>query len=147
MVTNDPVTGVNTATGDDADTWILRYDKQGGTVLDLSPLPVGSTCQSPNLLFTGTQADCQAQITSLGLTNPAPAVPQAMCDAAQLKVLHAMLILSANAGLMTQQAADALWADAQAVGFTTAQLNAVDANCTAAGITAAQITDEVASLP
>ena len=67
MVTNDSVTGVNTATGDNADTWVLRYDKAGGTVLDLSPLPVGSTCQSPNLMFTGTQADCQAQITALGL--------------------------------------------------------------------------------
>ena len=80
MVTNDPDTGVNTATGDDADTWLLRYDKSGGTALDLSPLPVGSTCQSPNLMFTGTQADCQSQIGSLGLMwagQPLPANWQA----------------------------------------------------------------------
>jgi hypothetical protein len=47
---------------------MLRYDKAGGTVLDLSPLPVGSTCQSRDAMFTGTQDQCNAQIAALGLT-------------------------------------------------------------------------------
>jgi hypothetical protein len=68
MVTNDPDTGVNTAMGDDADTWLLRYDQPGGKVLDLVTLPVGSTCQSRDAMFTGTQDQCNAQIAALGLT-------------------------------------------------------------------------------
>jgi hypothetical protein len=68
MVTNDPDTHVNTATGDDADTWLLRYDQPGGKVLDLGPLPAGSTCQSHDALFTGTQDECNAEATELGLT-------------------------------------------------------------------------------
>lgn len=74
MVTTDPDTGISTAAPDGPDTWVLRYDKQGGTVLELYPL-IG-TCQSPNPLFTGTQSACVAQAVTLALTGmPAFALP------------------------------------------------------------------------
>jgi hypothetical protein len=61
--------GISTATPDGPDTWLLRYDNPGGTVLDLSPLPAGAVCQSHDALFTGTQDECNAKVTELGLTH------------------------------------------------------------------------------
>ena len=113
------------------------------------------TSSAPVAIQTGTPAEIQAAYqtatgkpwggTPVKPTPPTP--PPAMCDAAQLKVLHAMLILLGNAGFLTQQAVATAWADAQSAGCTVSLFNIIDGNCTAAGITAAQITDEVASLP